>query len=136
LSGFVADASAAAAWVLPDEKNPAADLVFDRAMREGFVVPFIWPAEIANLLMMAERRGRIDTAKRREAASILAGAAAEIDGAEQSTLCSAAALVASQHGLSIYDALYLELAARRGLPLATSDARLAKAARDEGVPLL
>jgi predicted nucleic acid-binding protein len=136
VSAFVIDASVAAAWFLDDERNVVANELQDRSLSDGVVAPFIWPGEMANLLLVAERRGRIRPEQRLRALSVLRATAAEIDSAEQATFCAASTVLAARRGLSVYDALYLELALRRGLPLATFDNRLAEAARLEGVVIL
>jgi predicted nucleic acid-binding protein len=133
---LVIDASVTAAWVLPDEATPLGAELHRLALTEGMVVPFIWPVEMANILLKAERRGRIDADRRRRAAISLCAKPPEIDSLEQSSLCVAASALAGTHMLSVYDALYLEVALRRSLPLATFDLRLARAAQVAGVAVL
>jgi len=133
---FIADASVAAAWVLPDENEPAADLLLRRAMADGVTVPFHWPAEIANVLVMAERRGRITRDQMLEAHLLLISVAPTVDQGGAIALALDAATTAHLQGLSVYDALYLELAERTALPLATFDKRLRGAAEKASISLL
>jgi len=127
---FVADASVAAAWVLPDEDAVIADVALDRLDAETAKVPGIFWHELRNLLLSAERRGRIDgvyadasMARLRRLAIVCPG---ETDDREVMALARA-------HGLSAYDASYLALAMREGCALASLDRRLNEAAAAEGV---
>ncbi|GJE56149.1 MULTISPECIES: type II toxin-antitoxin system VapC family toxin [Methylobacterium] len=130
---FVVDASAIAAWVLPDESNPVADLVAARLTSESASAPGIWWFEIRNILVMAERRGRIVPNDTVEALALLT----ELEVEQPSDVDEALLLgLARAHRLSLYDAAYLELAVRTKLPLATTDRALIKAALAEGVPLI
>lgn len=124
----------AMAWVLPDEWSPAADAVLDRVVYEGGHVPFHFPAEYANGLTMAMRKGRIDENARSAAYEryTMLNLATDHDGPARMT---AAIELADLYGLTVYDAVYLELAQRIGLPLATFDDALGHAARRAGVPL-
>lgn len=126
---FVMDASVILAWILPDEVNERADAIVGSLTTASAVAPFIWPMEIRNALLVAERRKRIDTATTEELLTILGSRKITIDGG---TDLGAALAFARTHRLTIYDAAYLELATRRRLPLATLDARLAAAAAAEG----
>jgi predicted nucleic acid-binding protein len=129
---IVLDASVAAAWLLPEEDSEAAETLIAGLPRRSPVPSLFWH-ELRNILIMAERRGRIAAG---EAAKAMgrsrrlrledAGA-----GADRAILDLAMA-----RGLTAYDAAYLALARERGLPLATLDESLARAARLEGVVLL
>lgn len=130
---FVVDASVAAAWFLPDEATPYTEAALAATSGGGVWVPALWQLEITNLLINAERRRRIDADKRAELVAIAASVRLQVDRepihiVELDTL-------ASRHGLSSYDASYLQLALRRRLPLATLDAALLAAMRSTGVPL-
>ena len=130
---FVVDASVAACWILPDERHPIAEAAFARIASDPGEAPSLWWFELRNLLIVNERRGRLDAAKSTEAllrlAALQVAIVADID--EQALM-----RLARRHRLTIYDAAYLELALRRGIPLATLDAALAGAARAEGVRLI
>jgi predicted nucleic acid-binding protein len=130
---FVLDASISGCWAFDDEDHPAADAALDRAGRDGIIVPSLWWFEMRNLLIMAERRNRMTAAKTTTFLAQLRRLGLTIDRApEDDRIIPLARL----HGLTIYDASYLELAMRIAAPLATLDTRLAAAARRTGVPLI
>ena len=127
---FVLDASVAAAWVLPDEDAAVADVALDRLGAETAKVPVLFWHELRNLLLSAERRGRIDggyadtSMARLRRLSIVCPD--ESDDREVMALARA-------HRLSAYDASYLALALREGCALASLDRRLNEAAAAEGM---
>jgi predicted nucleic acid-binding protein len=130
---FVVDASVAACWLMPDERHPLADAAYARIASDPAITPVLWRFELRNLLLVNERRGRLDSAKTARALRLLRELPITIDSAEdEDTLME----LARQHRLTVYDAAYLELALRRGFPLATLDTALASAARAEAVPLV
>ena len=127
---FVPDASIAAAWVLPDEEAALADRALDRLGAETAKAPGVFWHELRNLLLTAERRGRIDErhadasmARLRRLPIVCPG---ETDDREVMALARA-------HRLTAYDASYLALAIREGCALASLDRRLNEAAAAEGV---
>ena len=129
---FVVDASVSAAWFLPDEATADTEAALQATATHDVWVPALWLLEIGNLLLSAQRRKRISADKRRE----LAGAASALRIKVDREPVSIAALddLAARHGLSAYDAAYLELALRRGLALATLDRALGAALAKAGVP--
>ncbi len=129
---FVPDASIAATWVLPDEEAAAADLALDRLGQETAWVPEILWHELRNLLLSAERRGRIDV--RHADLSMVRLRRLPIHSAHETDDREVMAL-ARAHRLTAYDASYLALAIREGCPLASLDRRLNEAATIEGVTL-
>lgn len=134
MTRFVLDCSVAISWCLPDETNEDAEAVLQLlAENSEAVVPSIWWLEIVNVLIVAERRGRMTQADTAEALTKLRALRIIVDNntAQQST--DATLLLARQYNLAAYDAAYLELAIREGLLLATIDLRLAEAARRCGV---
>lgn len=131
-SGFVVDASVSAAWFLPDEATPATEAALQATASRELWVPALWLLEIGNLLLSAQRRKRINADKRRELA--LAASALRLRVDREPVAIPVLDELAARHGLSAYDAAYLELALRRGLPLATRDAALAAAMAKAGVP--
>jgi len=130
---FVLDASVAAAWVLDDEQNDLADQVIDSLAFKTAAAPHLWALEVANILTVCERRGRIDAAKRKLMAEALRDLGVMEQPQPQETVFGAIMDLAAKHSLSSYDASYLELAMRLGVPLATLDKPLQKAAEAEGV---
>ena len=127
---FVPDASVAAAWVLPDEEAAPAELALNRLGEETAKVPGVFWHELRNLLLSAERRGRIDA--RHAEASIARLRRLHIQIAEDADDREVMAL-ARTHRLTAYDASYLALAVREGCALASLDRRLNEAAAAEGV---
>ena len=130
MSRIVLDASVAVAWLLREDLDPPALSALNSVRREGAYVPSLWHYEVRNALLVAQRRGRIPDGGVWEGLNALRRIHVETD---QETDLDAAMELALAHRLSFYDALYLELARRRRLPLATRDAALARAARAEGL---
>ena len=133
---FVVDNSITLAWCFEDEQTDPVMALLDRVAETGALAPQLWPIEAINGLLTAERRGRISTTIRRRLTGFLRELPISIDVDTASQAWIATAQLAEQHGLTSYDATYLELAQRRGLPLATSDKQLAAAAQQAGVELL
>jgi predicted nucleic acid-binding protein len=129
---IVVDASIAAAWLLPEEDSDAAEAVIATLSGRPPVPSLFWH-EARNILIMAERRGRIETGEAAAAIGRLRRLPLEDAGAGPD---GAVLALAMAHGLTAYDAAYLALARERDLPLATLDQKLAAAARREHVPLL
>jgi predicted nucleic acid-binding protein len=131
MPGFVVDTSVTAAWFLPAEANAYSEAALQATITADVWVPALWPLEMCNLLLNAQRRRRIDDAKRRE----LVGAAAALRLRVDREPVAMVLLddLAARYKLTSYDAAYLELALRRGLPLATQDAALLAAMPHEGV---
>jgi predicted nucleic acid-binding protein len=130
---FVLDASITACWAFDDEDHPDASLAFERMRAEDGVVPCLWWFEVRNILIVNERRRRITES---DTASFLRNLSLLRIRVDRSPDENAVLRVARAHRLSVYDAVYLELAQREGLPLATLDADLRRAAAGEGVALV
>jgi predicted nucleic acid-binding protein len=130
----VVDNSMALAWTLIDERSDVADTILEKVMREGGHVPFIFRAEFANGLTTAVRRDRIDRESRSEALAFMEALKLvhDIDGRDR---MHSAVELADAHGLTVYDAIYLDLAQRRRLPLATFDKKLIAATHRAGIRL-
>lgn len=124
---FVLDSSVALAWLLPDEGNEAIDALADRLEEEPAHVPAIWPLEVGNALLVALRRGRIKEADVTRLVDALSALPVGVESADAAALSGVLDL-ARELGLTAYDAAYVELAKRRGLPLATLDSKLRDAA--------
>src|SRR4051794_37201991 len=133
--GFVLDNSIVMAWSFEDECDEYADAVLDRLATAGAVAPALWPLEVANALLMGERRKRSTEAETIRWTGILASLPIVIDGETNVHAWSDTLGLARGHDLTAYDAAYLELAIRRSLPLATIDGKLKTAARAVGVAL-
>ncbi len=131
----VLDASYALAMILPDENSPA-DEVMAIIVNGGALVPAHWPTEIVNACVTAVRRGRFTKSEIMRALGDLTALDVEISPADTLERSLAVIDLAIRHGLSVYDAAYLELAVRRKLPLATNDKQLADAARASGLSLI
>jgi predicted nucleic acid-binding protein len=134
---FVLDASVTVAWCFEDEGAKLAENVLESLSKgREALVPSLWPFEVANALLAAERQSRIHLAQ--VTASLLRISALPISvipiDAEQAF--EQILPLARQQRLTPYDAAYLELALREGLPLATLDAEIRQAAKAIGVPLL
>ena len=132
----VLDSSTALAWVLPDESSPESDALLDRIADAGAAVPGLWHLETANILLVAERRGRVTAIERQKALSALADLPIQVDPHTAGQAWTNTLTLAAAHNLTVYDASYLELAMRAGLPLASLDRVLRLAAEACGVRLL
>ncbi len=133
---LVVDASVTLAWIFTEEKTLPVQKILDRLIDEQAFVPAIWRLEIANGLQMSVRRGRIDAATRDTALRGLALLNITTDPDTDNFAWSTTLSLAEQHRLTLYDAAYLELALRLGLPLATLDRDLRSAGDAVGVTLL
>ncbi|HAF70628.1 MAG: PilT protein domain protein [Acetothermia bacterium 64_32] len=132
---FVLDASVALAWGLEDESNPYTDAALDALEHGEALVPSIWPLEVSNALLMAERRERISQAMVAEFLEYLRSLPIVVEQSGPEQIFGEVLLLAREQGLSVYDAAYLDLALRRGLPLATQDRALRTAAFRMGVEI-
>ena len=133
---FVVDASVALAWCFEDEASEGADVALEALADDGAVAPAIWPFEVANGLRTAERRGRLDLSDVGRIRSLLLALPIEVNSVDLGAALGEVAGIARTLDLTAYDAAYLALAARRGLPIATVDDRLRRAAVAAGVPLI
>ncbi|HAB19940.1 MAG TPA: type II toxin-antitoxin system VapC family toxin [Verrucomicrobiota bacterium] len=134
---FVLDSSLALAFVLEDEAAPATDQILD-TLGQGAraLVPALWRWEVANVLVLAERRKRISSAAAHRHLAHLKSLPIEVDETALEEAWSATHLLAHKHKLTSYDAAYLEMAIRHGLALGSLDVELRSAAKVEQVPLL
>jgi predicted nucleic acid-binding protein len=133
---MVLDSSATLAWVYSDEITEPIRHVFDLVGENGAWVPGLWKLEVANILEMGARRGRHDAAFRDSTLADLALLPISVDTETDRQAWGATLQLSERHQLTMYDAAYLELALRRGLPLASLDADLRRAAQAEGVAIL
>ena len=133
---FVIDASVAIAGLSPDEPHRDGEAIVDRALATGCHAPAIWPFEVENILALKVRRALITAEEYARALRVVRDCRATIDRQDIFASIAAARPFGAAYKLTIYDAVYLELAHRLRLPLATLDRRLASAAEREGVALL
>lgn len=133
---LILDSSATLAWFYADETTHAIRQVFDLLIKSGAWVPSLWRLEVANSLEIGIRRGRHDIAFRHATLADLSLLPISLDPETDRQAWDATLRLAHHHRLTLYEAAYLELAQRRGLPLATLDGDLRTAATAEGVHLL
>jgi predicted nucleic acid-binding protein len=136
LKRFVVDCSVVMSWCFEDETDEYSDSVLDLLAGAEAVVPSIWPLEVANVLLVAERRKRLTEADSAQFLKLLSELPIVIDHETSDRALSDILFVGRQQGLSSYDAAYLELAMREGAALATQDEKLKKASKKCGVPLV
>jgi predicted nucleic acid-binding protein len=133
---IVVDASLFAAWLLNEPSHGPEDAVWDILTAETLFVPDHWPNEIANALRRAVRTKRITIGE----VEVIAERVRlfEIAFAEPTPIHKIGTLAtdALDHGLSAYDMTYVNLARGHGLPLATVDASMRRAAAALNIPLL
>jgi predicted nucleic acid-binding protein len=136
VNGIVIDASVALAWCFPDEASDYADGALLALEDRTAMVPAIWSVEIANALLVGERRKRIRQPEVRRFIELLKGLSILEDGQPFAVAVSNILPLAREYDLSAYDAAYLDVAVRHGAPLATLDAALQKACHAAGVKIL
>ncbi len=130
---IVIDASIAIAWSFPDERDAESVAAGQYVIRERALVPALWRWEMQNVLRNAERRGRITEETTGRILRSLAAMPLSVDPASTEVTFGAELQLARRFALTVYDAAYLELAARRGILLATKDAALRAAAQQLGL---
>jgi predicted nucleic acid-binding protein len=133
---FVVDNAVALTWCFEDERTPATAALLGQVGEQGALAPMLWPLEAVNGLLVAERRGRLDTPRRRRLPGFPRALPITLDAETAPQTWTATARLAERFGISAYDACYLELAQRHQLPLASFDRDLRSAAAAIGVPVL
>lgn len=133
---FVLDCSMTMAWVFSDEADEFTDALRESLLKENAVAPVLWPIEVGNVLLVAMRRGRITREDWVRIRDDLDALPIDIDPDSYGRVLEIVLPVADVHGLSVYDAMYLELALRRGLPLATLDRKLIEAAKSAEIEVI
>ncbi len=131
----VIDASVTAAWCFHDEATAASRELLRSLPHRQVVVPLLWHAECANLLLTAERRNRVSGERCAELLELLGSLPVETD-AETSRIRGPVFRLAREHRLTVYDAIYLDLVSRRGMALATRDRALRRAAESMSVGVI
>ena len=135
MSGFVLDCGVALAWCFEDLGDPWTEGLLDRLHGETAIVPTVWCLEVAEALLAAERLGRLRPADSARFLRLLHTLPIAVDRETPARAHGETMARARVHHLSAPAAAYLELAMREGLPLATRDEDLLRAAADAGVPL-
>ncbi len=121
------------AWVFADEATPETERLRESLIGGRAFVPALWPIEVGNVLWVATSRGRITRDEWTRVRNSLGALPVEIEPVSAGRVWQAVLTLADEHGLSVYDAMYLELALRMQLPLATLDRRLAAVAIAAGI---
>jgi predicted nucleic acid-binding protein len=132
---FVVDNSVVMSWYFKDETNKYADTVLDKLTEAIAVVPSIWPLEVVNVLIVAERQIRLSESDSIRFLTLLSQLPIVVEY-ERPEMMKELLALARAYNLSSYDASYLYLAMRKGLPIATLDNKLIEAARRIEVPIL
>jgi len=130
---LVIDASVALSWCFDDEATSETDAIAHEISKTGAFVPSLFHLEISNVLLHAERRGRIAIADVTQRLELISKLPLEVDHQTPSRAANQILTLARAEKLTVYDAAYLELAIRKGSTLATKDRQLAAAARHVGV---
>ncbi|BBO16453.1 virulence associated protein VapC [Candidatus Brocadia pituitae] len=133
---FVIDCSVVMAWCFVDEADEYADSVLDMLASAEAVAPSIWALEVANVLLVGERRKRLKEADSARFIELLRELHITADNETADHALREILSIGREQGLSSYDAAYLELAMRHGLALATRDDALRRAAKRFGVRLI
>ena len=136
MTEVVIDASVALAWCFRDQRTEATAKLLERVQTDAAAVPSLWHLEVANVLALAERRRRITPAESTELIALLETLEIVVDEETPSHALGRVLDLAREERLTAYDAAYLELAMRLGLPLASKDVDLCDAAERLGVSVL
>ncbi len=133
MKGVIVDASVALAWCFPDEANDYADRVLVALEGHAILVPAVWGLEIANAVLSGERSKRLRQPEIRRFTTLLDSLSLVQDVQSVGEHVGNVLPLAREYNLSAYDAAYLELSIRHGMPLATLDGKLQKAAQRAGI---
>jgi predicted nucleic acid-binding protein len=136
VSAAVVDSSIALTWCFEDEASPETDKLFERVRDDGAAVPGIWHLEVSNVLLQAEKRGRITRGDAALRLGLIANLPISVDQETAARSLRETLALARSERLTTYDAAYLELAIRRNLPLMTKDGQLAGVAKRLGLAVL
>ena len=133
---LILDASVAISAAIEEASSSVAQEILARVAQHGAIVPNIWHLEVGQTLLVAERRKKIDAARREEVCRSFLDLPITVDGETFGRAWTDTMALAMKWRLTVYDASYLELCMRRSLPLATFDKALRRAAAEAGVALL
>ena len=135
-AAFVVDCSVAMTWLFHDEATPKTSQLLAQLATETALVPAWWFIEVTNVIALAEKKKRITVAQSNAFIADVGTLGIEVDSDAPARAFAQLLPLCRTHQMTSYDAMYLELAVRRGLPLATLDADLRKAAKACGVGLM
>lgn len=133
---FIIDNSVVMSWCFKDETNKYTDAILDRLAKATAYVPAIWPLEVSNVLLVAERRKRLSQSDSSRFILLLSELPIIVEQESPERMFSEILALAREHKLSSYDASYLDLAMRRGLPIASTDKNILTAAKKSKVPIV
>lgn len=133
---FVVDNSVVMTWCFKDEVSRYADSILDSLEYFTAIVPSIWPLEVGNVLLVAERKKRLSGADSARFIALLYELPITVDQEPPERMIKEIFALAREHKLSTYDASYLDLAMKKGIPIATLDKRLLKAAKRSNVSIM
>jgi predicted nucleic acid-binding protein len=133
---FVIDTSVVISWCFKDEINRYADVILDLLEETTAFAPSIWPLEVGNVLLVAERRKRLSEADSMRFITLLSELPIIVEQEPPERMIHEILVLAREHKLSSYDASYLDLAMRKGLSIATIDKNLIAAAKRSRVPIV
>jgi predicted nucleic acid-binding protein len=136
VAGFVLDVSATLAWCFENEATPESRALLAMLSTRTPVVPDLWHLELTNALVQAERLKRLTQQETSEFLDVLQDLLFETDTESGRRAYGPVLALARRYGLTTYEATYLDLAMRRGLPLATRDRELSVAATKARVELI
>lgn len=133
---FVVDNSVVMSWCFKDETNQYADAILDCLSEATAFVPSIWPLEVVNILLVAERKKRLSEADSVRFITLLSQLPIIVEHERPERLMKDLLALARSNNLSSYDASYLDLSMRKGIPIATLDTRLITASKKTNIPIL
>ncbi len=133
---FVVDNSVVMSWCFEDESEAYSDGILTALGERGALVPGVWPLEVANVLLVAQRKRRLTKADATRFMTLVRSLPISVVQETPGRVLGEILALARETGLSAYDASYLDLAMREGLPLATLDKAMRKAAKQSHVPLI
>lgn len=131
---FVLDCSITMAWCFEDENTEYSNSILEELNHVKAIVPTIWSLEVANVLLLAKKNKRITEVQSSSFIDALSVLPITVDTTTSIRAMHSIFSLASQLGLTIYDAAYLELAVREQIPLVTLDKQLVKAAKELNLP--
>ena len=136
MEDFVVDNSVVMSWCFKDETTKYTDAILDHLEQATAFVPAVWPLEVSNVLLVAERRKRLSQADSSRFILLLLELPIIVEQESSARMLSEILALAREYKLSSYDASYLDLAMRKGLPIATTDKNLLAAARRSNVSIV